>query len=57
MDDKERDALKFAVKEKVEMSLMLMNQYRDNNEIKYNFCYGQYLAYNEIFTMLNNVQS
>ena len=58
MDDKQLDALKFAINEKAETALVLMNQYRDDyNKDKYQFYYGQYLAYTEIYSMLNNIQN
>lgn len=58
MDDKQLDALKFSVNEKTKTASALMNQYRDDyNKDKYNFYYGQYLAYTEIYSMLNNIQN
>jgi hypothetical protein len=55
MDEKTLEATLFAVNEKAKDALTLMNQYKDDyNKDKYNFYYGQYLAYNEIYTMLNN---
>jgi len=50
------EAQKFAVNEKAKTALLLMNQYRDDyNKEKYNFYYGQYLAYNEVYSMLSNI--
>jgi hypothetical protein len=58
MDANQLDALKFSVNEKTKMASALMNQYRDDyNKNKYNFYYGQYLAYTEIYSMLNNIQN
>ena len=43
---------------KQSMASALMNQYRDDyNKDKYQFYYGQYLAYTEIYSMLNNIQN
>jgi hypothetical protein len=54
MDEKIIDSMKFAVNEKAERSLKLMNQYRNDND-KFEFYHGQYLAFSEIYTMLSNV--
>jgi len=55
MDDNKLDAIKFSVNEKSKNALTLMNQYKDDyNKDKYNFYYGQYLAYIEIYSMLEN---
>jgi hypothetical protein len=57
--DKELDAAMFAVNEKTKAASIEMNKYIDNLSeygIKqYFFNKGQFQAYSEIYTMLNNI--
>ena len=46
------DSIIFAVKEKVNSALALMN--RADSDKKFQFWYGQYMAFNEILSLLNN---
>ena len=59
--DKELDAIMFAVNEKAEAARIEMSNYINNlseNGIeKYNFNWGQYQAFSEVYTMLSNVQA
>ena len=54
MEDKTLDAIMFAVNEKANNASKLMEQYRNTNMVKCSFWLGQYQAFNEIYTMLNN---
>ena len=47
------DAIMFAINEKAIVASESMNQYRNDSE-KYNFWRGQYLAFTEIYSLLNN---
>lgn len=49
------DAIKFAVNEKANQASKLMDQYSNNNKAKFDFYYGQYLAFNEIYSLLSHV--
>ena len=55
MDDKQLDALKFAVNEKANQASTLMTTYAGNDKDKVNFYRGQYQAYNEIYSILSNI--
>lgn len=54
MEEKIMDANLFAIKEKANRANELMGQYRNVNMVKAAFWLGQYQAFNEIYTMLNN---
>jgi hypothetical protein len=53
--DKELDALMFAVNEKANKSNEIMNQSTSDIE-EYNFHKGQFQAYSEVYTMLDNIR-
>lgn len=53
MEDKILDANLFAVNEKVNRAYQLMGL-NYSNPTKYEFYRGQYMAFNEVYTMLNN---
>ena len=54
MKDKTLDAIIFAVNEKANQSTQLMGLYFGTDPIKYQFYRGQYMAFNEICSLLNN---
>jgi len=56
MDDKELDSMIFAVEEKRDNAEKQINNYNYDNK-KQHFHRGQYCAYVEILSMLNNTKS
>ena len=56
MEDKQLDAIKFAVNEKADGALKLMQYYAGTDREKTEFFRGQYLAFNEVYSLLTNVQ-
>jgi len=57
MDEKQLDAMKFAVNEKANNANNLTFEYIGIDRDKVNFYQGQFQAYSEIYTMLCNIQT
>lgn len=48
------DAIIFAINEKAYQASILMNQYSNTDKEKFEFYRGQYLAFIEVYSLLNN---
>ncbi len=48
------DAILFAVNEKAEEASQLMNLYKGGDHAIYEFYRGQYMAFNEVYSLLKN---
>jgi hypothetical protein len=53
MEDKILDATMFAVNEKANEAAKLMGLFNGTDRIKYEFYRGQYMAFSEVYSLLN----